>query len=58
MSEFEIKTSVAALLNAVNAGDEGAGAALALELVGQALVDLNRIARALETIASPPAPAS
>ena len=55
MSESEIKNSVAALVSAINAGDEAAGAAAALALIGQALVDLNRIARALETMAGPPA---
>lgn len=55
MTELEIKDLVSALVTAISANDDAAGVPAAVALVGSAVVDLNRIANALEKITSPPA---
>jgi hypothetical protein len=53
MTEAEIKDRVTALANAIADDDEAAAKCAALALLGSVLVDLNRIANAIEMIASP-----
>ena len=51
MSEADIKGNVAALRNAIGADNEAVANAAGLGLLEGALVDLNRVANALEAIA-------
>jgi hypothetical protein len=52
VNEGEIKTRMLALGGAYAKGDEGLSAEIGLSLAAQFLVDMNRIATALERMAS------
>lgn len=52
MIDCEIREQVALLGNAIRTDNDNAAFDAVLPLVAQALVDLNRIANALETIAA------
>lgn len=51
MTEHAIRGQVALLAAAIAKSDEGAGLTAGLALLAQALVDLNRVAVALEQLA-------